>query len=110
MTTAFITGATAGIGAATARHLVVAGWQVIVTGRRVDRRGRTAGQASRGRVRAAVLQQEVQEPTQLLVLDGVEDLPACPARGDEIRLNEPRQMERQRVRRHAHALADLAGG
>jgi serine 3-dehydrogenase len=35
--TAFITGATAGIGAATARALVAAGWQVVVTGRRTER-------------------------------------------------------------------------
>ena len=35
--TAFITGATAGIGAACARKLIGAGWQVVGTGRRRDR-------------------------------------------------------------------------
>ena len=37
MKTAFITGATAGIGAATARRFVAGGWQVIATGRRRER-------------------------------------------------------------------------
>ena len=37
MKTALITGATAGIGAATARQFVAAGWKVIVTGRRAER-------------------------------------------------------------------------
>ena len=37
MKTAFITGATAGIGAAAARKFVDAGWQVVGTGRRRDR-------------------------------------------------------------------------
>jgi serine 3-dehydrogenase len=37
MKTAFITGATAGIGAAAARKFVGAGWQVVGTGRRRDR-------------------------------------------------------------------------
>ncbi|MDF0546124.1 SDR family NAD(P)-dependent oxidoreductase [Sphingobium sp. H39-3-25] len=35
--TAFITGATAGIGAATARRFVDAGWRVVATGRRQER-------------------------------------------------------------------------
>lgn len=37
MKTAIVTGATSGIGAATARALAGAGWQVIATGRRSDR-------------------------------------------------------------------------
>ena len=37
MKTAIVTGATSGIGAATARALAGAGWQVIATGRRADR-------------------------------------------------------------------------
>ena len=37
MKTAFITGATAGIGAAAARRFVGAGWQVVGTGRRAER-------------------------------------------------------------------------
>ena len=37
MPIAFITGATAGIGAATARRFVRGGWRVIATGRRADR-------------------------------------------------------------------------
>ena len=37
MKTAFITGATSGIGAATARRFVAGGWRVIATGRRAER-------------------------------------------------------------------------
>ncbi len=42
--TAFITGATAGIGAATARRLVGDDWQVVVTGRRTDRLEQLTGE------------------------------------------------------------------
>ena len=42
--TAFITGATAGIGAAAARRFVAAGWQVIGTGRRRERLDGLAGE------------------------------------------------------------------
>lgn len=44
MKTAFITGATAGIGEAAARKFVSAGWKVIGTGRRVDRLNRLAAE------------------------------------------------------------------
>ncbi len=37
MKTAFITGATAGIGAAAARKFIADGWRVIAAGRRADR-------------------------------------------------------------------------
>src|SRR3546814_13944958 len=36
--TAFITGATSGIGRAAAEQFVAAGWRVVITGRRQDRR------------------------------------------------------------------------
>ena len=44
MKTAFITGATAGIGEAAARKFVAAGWRVVGTGRRVDRLDRLAAE------------------------------------------------------------------
>ena len=41
--TILITGATAGIGAASARRFAAGGWRVIATGRRGDRRAVVAG-------------------------------------------------------------------
>ena len=45
--TAFITGVTAGIGAAAARKFVSNGWQVVGTGRRRDRRRRSPTNGAR---------------------------------------------------------------
>lgn len=49
--TAFITGATSGIGAATTRAFVEAGWRVVATGRRADRLEALARSAGEDRVR-----------------------------------------------------------
>lgn len=46
--TAFITGATAGIGEAAARRFVEGGWSVVGTGRRADRLQRLAGELGEG--------------------------------------------------------------
>jgi len=49
--TAFITGATAGIGAAAARAFVADGWRVIATGRRAERLAALAGELGADKVR-----------------------------------------------------------
>ena len=50
--TALITGATAGIGAASARRFVAAGWKVIVTGRRAERLEALVGELGAEKVHA----------------------------------------------------------
>lgn len=50
--TAIITGASAGIGAATARRFVAAGWKVVITGRRAGRLERLAEELGADRVHA----------------------------------------------------------
>ena len=52
--TAFVTGATSGFGAASARRFVAAGWRVIATGRRADRLQALVDELGAERVHAAV--------------------------------------------------------
>lgn len=52
--TAFITGATAGFGAAAARRFVAGGWRVVVTGRRADRLAALVDELGAGHVHPAV--------------------------------------------------------
>ena len=53
MKTAFVTGATAGIGEATVRTLVANGWRCVATGRREERLDALVGELGRDRVHAA---------------------------------------------------------
>ncbi|MBB3349105.1 SDR family oxidoreductase [Sphingomonas sp. BK069] len=62
MKTAIVTAATSGIGEATTRALVRAGWQVIATGRRAERLERLAAEHG-GRVHIAVF--DVTDPAAL---------------------------------------------
>jgi len=79
--TAIVTGATSGIGEATTRALVAAGWQVIATGRRADRLERLAAEHV-GRVHAAVF--DITDPA---ALDGALDALPEPFRGIDLLVN-----------------------
>ena len=81
MKTAIVTGATSGIGEATTRALVAAGWQVIATGRRADRLERLAAEHV-GRVHAAVF--DITDPA---ALDGALDALPEPFRGIDLLVN-----------------------
>ena len=52
--TAFVTGATAGIGEATVRALVAGGWRCVATGRRKERLDALVGELGDDKVHAAV--------------------------------------------------------
>ena len=54
MKTAFVTGATAGIGEATVRTLVAAGWRCVATGRRAERLEKLVAELGADMVHAAV--------------------------------------------------------
>lgn len=54
MKTAFVTGATAGIGSATVRALVAGGWRCVATGRRADRLEALVGELGADKVHAIV--------------------------------------------------------
>ena len=54
MKTAFVTGATAGIGAATVRALVAGGWRCVATGRRKERLGALVAELGADKVHPAV--------------------------------------------------------
>ncbi|MFX7853789.1 SDR family NAD(P)-dependent oxidoreductase, partial [Acinetobacter baumannii] len=64
MRTVFISGATAGIGAAAARHFAAAGWRVVATGRRAERLAALADEL--GRERCGTIAADIRDlPTML---------------------------------------------
>ncbi|MFX6027886.1 SDR family NAD(P)-dependent oxidoreductase, partial [Acinetobacter baumannii] len=64
MRTAFITGATAGIGAAAARAFVGAGWRVVATGRRAERLDALVGEL--GAANCATINADVRDTAAMI--------------------------------------------
>ena len=80
--TIFITGATAGIGAAAARRFAKAGWNIVATGRRGERLDALVAELGAGRVHPIVL-----DMTDAAAIDAAIDALPAPFRAIDVLLN-----------------------